>query len=139
MSRNRVQNMTNERLSPDAVKRVSGPAWSALKPLFFQISDILLDVNGDCFGELTTIYVKYQVSTIPSSAVFAVVWLKNSAQIVLGLALPDSVDSPLLGPAPKGMTYRGLTKYFTLKAGDSVPSELSTWAGVAYGVAKTQE
>lgn len=131
--------MTNERLSQDAVKRVSGPAWSALKPVFLQISNILLGASGDCYGELTTIYVKYQVSQSPSSPVFAVVWLKNSAQIVLGLALPDSVESPLLGPAPKGMTYKGITKYFTLKPEDPVPSELSTWAGVAYGVAKTQE
>lgn len=125
--------MANERLSPDAIKRVSGPAWESLRPLFFEISDVLLNVNKDCVGVLTTIYVKYQVSAAPSSPVFGVAWVKSSTQVVLGLALSDGFESPRLSSPPKGMTYKGLTKYLTLKPGDSLPSELSGWAAAAYG------
>jgi hypothetical protein len=124
--------MAHERLSPDAIKRVSGPAWESLRPLFFGISDVLLNVNKDCVGVLTTIYVKYQVSAAHSSPVFGVAWVKSSSQLVLGLALSDEFKSPLLAPPPKGMTYKGLTKYLTLKPGDSLPSELSGWAAAAY-------
>ncbi len=124
--------MTNERLSPDAVKRVSGASWEALRSLFFEVSDTLLNVNTDSVGVLTTIYVKYQTSPNPSSPVFAVAWLKPSTQLVLGLALPGHVESRLLEPAPKGMTYKGLTKYLVLKPGDSMPSALSEWAATAY-------
>jgi hypothetical protein len=125
--------MSHERLSPEAIKRVSGPAWESLRPLFFEVSDVLLNVNKDCVGVLTTIYVKYQVSATPSSPVFGVAWVKSSSQLVLGLALSNGFESPLLGPPPKGMTYKGLTKYITLKPGDSMPSELPGWAAAAYG------
>ncbi len=132
--------MVNKRLSPDAIKRVSGPAWEALRPLFFEVSDVLLNVNNDCAGVLTTIYVKYQVSPAPSSPVFGVAWLKTSTQLVLGLALSEHVESSLLGPPPKGMTYKGLTKYVTLKPGDTLPMELSAWAAAAYvSVVERQE
>jgi hypothetical protein len=131
--------MANERLSLDAIKRVSGPAWESLRPLFFEVSDLLLDTNSNCVGVLTTIYVKYQVSSEPSSAVFAVVWLKTSSQIVIGLALPDQINSSLLGPPPKGMTYKGLTKYLTLKPGESLPAELPMWAAAAYRKASVSQ
>jgi hypothetical protein len=121
-----------DRLSLDAIKRVSGPAWLTLKPLFLDISDVLLKVSTDSRGVLTTIYVKYQTTSDPSSPVFAVAWLKSSTQIVLGLALPDAVESPMLGPAPKGMSYRGITKYLTLKPGDDAPPELCLWAKQAF-------
>jgi hypothetical protein len=124
--------MINERLSPAAVKRVSGASWEALRPLFFQVSDTLLNVNLDSVGVLTTIYVKFQTSPNPSSPVFAVAWLKPATQLVLGLALPDHIESRLLEPAPKGMTYKGLTKYLVLKPGDSMPNALSVWAATAY-------
>ena len=130
--------MTNDRLSPDAVKRVSGAAWEMIRPLFFQMSDVLLDTHPDCAGVLTTIYVKYQISGSASSPVFAVAWLRSS-QLVLGLALPDTIESRLLGPPPKGMTYKGLTKYLTLKPGDSLPTVLSDWARVAYEHVLTTE
>jgi hypothetical protein len=132
--------MVNERLSLDAIKRVSGPAWEALRPLFFDVSDALLNVSKDCVGVLTTIYVKYQVLPAPTSPVFGVAWLKTSTLLVVGLALSDHVDSPLLGAPPKGMTYKGLTKYLTLKPGDPLPVEISAWAAAAYGsVVEKQE
>jgi len=132
--------MNHERLSLDAVKRVSGPKWEALRPLFFQMADTLLNINSDSLGVLTTIYVKFQTSKSASSPVFGVAWLKTTSQIVLGLALPASIESPLLSPAPKGMSYKGLTKYLTVKPADTIPSELSSWASVAYAnVIATQE
>jgi hypothetical protein len=124
--------MAIERLSNDAIQRVSGPAWKPLKQPFLDMSETLLNAAPDCVGVLTTIYVKYQVARAPNSAVFAVTWLKNSKQIVLGLALPEEFESPLLGLAPTGMKYKGITKYLTFKPGEQVPSQLAEWASAAF-------
>jgi hypothetical protein len=124
--------MSVDRLSHEAVQKVGGPAWEPLRETFFAISRTLLNVNCATAGVLTTIYVKYQTASAASSDVYAVAWLKNSKQIVVGLALPESVESELLGPAPKGMSYRGITKYITLKPGDQIPPELTSWAETAY-------
>lgn len=124
--------MAIERLSDEVIRRVSGPSWEPLKQTFLDMSEVLLDVAADTVGVLTTIYVKYQFTHSPSSGVFAVAWVKNSKQIVVGLALPEDFESPSLGPAPTGMKYKGLTKYFTLKPGDVVPEQLSQWARAAY-------
>jgi hypothetical protein len=124
--------MSIERLSEDAIQRVSGPAWRQLKPAYMQMSEILLAAAPDGVGVLTTIYVKYQVDRKPNSGVFAVAWLKNSKQIVLGLALPDDIESPLLGTAPAGMKYKGITKYLTIQPGDQLPAELAAWAKTAF-------
>jgi hypothetical protein len=124
--------MSIERLSEDAVQKVSGPSWKPLKQVFLEMSEILLNATPDGVGVLTTIYVKYQVDSKPTSGVFAVAWLKSSKQIVLGLALPDEAESPLLGPAPAGMKYKGITKYLIVKPGDQLPTELASWAKTAF-------
>jgi hypothetical protein len=124
--------MAIERLSDEAIQRISGPSWEPLKQSFLDMSEVLLDVAADTVGVLTTIYVKYQLTENPSSGVFAVAWLKTSKQIVVGLTLPENFESPLLGPAPKGTRYKGLTKYFTLRPGDLIPEKLSQWALAAY-------
>lgn len=124
--------MAIERLSDEAIQRVNGPSWEPLKQTFLDMSEVLLGVATDAVGVLTTIYVKYQLTGNPSSGVFAVAWLKTSKHIVVGLALPEESDSPLLGPAPTGTKYKGLTKYFTLKPGEPVPEHLSQWAKAAY-------
>lgn len=121
-----------ERLSEDAIQRVSGPSWQPLKQAFLDVSSLLLDVSPDVAGVLTTIYVKYQITSGPNSSIYAVVWLKNSKQIVIGLALPEDYESPVLGPAPSGMKYKGITKYFTIVPGDPVPVELADWATAAH-------
>jgi hypothetical protein len=126
-------------LTDKAVERVSGPSWEPLKAAFLDISHKLLDVSPDAVGELTTIYVKYQVNAIPQAKVFAVAWLKTSKQIVVGLALPADYESPELGPAPAGMKYRGITKYFRVEPGGIVPSELPAWARVAYQTTLSSE
>jgi hypothetical protein len=97
-----------------------------------EASDALLSVNPACVGALTTIYVKYQVEASPSSPVFAVIWLKSSSQVVVGMALPEGSQSPYLVATPKGMAYRGLSKYLVLRAGDVLPDEFSSWAAAAY-------
>jgi hypothetical protein len=124
--------MSVDRLSNEAVQKVSGPAWEPLREAFFAISRTLLNVNSETAGVLATIYVKYQTSSAASSDVYAVAWLKTSKQIVVGLALPESVESDVLGPSPKGMFYRGITKYLTIKPGDQIPAELTSWAEAAY-------
>jgi hypothetical protein len=124
--------MSIERLSEDAIQRVSGPSWQPLKQAFLDMSEVLLAAAPEGAGILTTIYVKYLVDRKPNSGVFAVAWLKNSKQIVLGLALPDDLESPLLGPAPAGMKYKGITKYLTIQPGDQLPSELAVWAKNAF-------
>ena len=124
--------MAIERLSDEAIQRISGPSWEPLKQNFLDMSEVLLSVATDAVGVLTTIYVKYQLVGNPSLGVYAVAWLKTSKHIVVGLSLPENFESPLLGPAPTGTKYKGLTKYFTLMPGESVPEQLSQWARVAY-------
>jgi hypothetical protein len=110
-------------LSQEAIERVSGPAWTTLRPAFLDISEKLLAVAPEAVGSLTTIYVKYQVSAAPNANVFAVVWLKTAKNIVVGLSLPDDCKSP---------KYRGLTGYFQIKPGMAIPDELPKWAAKAY-------
>ena len=119
-------------LSTRAVERVNRPAWAELRNLFMRISRALLDPAPDCRGELTTIYVKFMVAGGPSSPVYAVVWLKTAKRLTVGLAMPPGVESGKLGPAPTGTTYQGLTKYFVVERGDSVPDEISQWAALTY-------
>jgi hypothetical protein len=66
-------------------------------------------------------------------SVYAVMWIKSPAKgIVVGLSLPEGVDSDRLHDVPKGHKYPGLTRYFTVGEGDEVPAELSGWAVAAY-------
>jgi len=103
-----------------------------LRGTFIDLSDRLLAVSADTLGTLTTIYVKYQINSSPNSEVYAVAWLKTSKQIVVGLALPKDLDSPHLVSAPVGMNYKGITKYFKIAQGDSLPTELDEWAKMAF-------
>lgn len=131
--------MATDRLNDDVIKKISGPAWEPLRTAFLEISDALLSVSPEAVGVLTTIYVKFQVSSAANSSVYAVAWLKSSKQIVVGLALPDEALSPVLRPPPKGMTYKGLSKYFTVQPGDSVPPTLEAWARTAFERVKSGE
>jgi hypothetical protein len=124
--------MSLERLDNNAIQRVNGPAWKPLRDTFLRMSETLLSVSGESAGVLTTIYVKYQITGAPNSGVFAVAWLKNSKEIVLGLSLPENLESPQLGPAPVGMKYKGITKYLTIRPTDTLPPQLPQWAVEAY-------
>lgn len=124
--------MPLSRLDPDAIKKVSGPSWVPLKQTFLDLSEALLSAGSDTSANLTTIYVKYQVSSEPSSAVYAVAWIKTSREIVVGLAYPESDVPTELAPPYAGMRYPGLTGYFVLRQGDQLPADLAGWAERAY-------
>jgi len=118
-------------LQSQVLEKVSGPAWDQIRPAFLQVNDALLAVGPETRGQLTTIYVKY-TTTPAATEVYAVVWIKTSKQIVVGLALPESVEDGGLGNPPAGTRYKGLTKYFVLRPGDGVPERLHEWARAAY-------
>ena len=119
-------------LSDRARDYVSGPAWDSIREQFGSICETFLGVSPDTKGDLTTIYVKFSILTASGEQVYGVAWLRSSKQIVLGMALSDETCSPVLGPAPKGCSYRGLTKYLIVRPGESLPPELHLWAKQAY-------
>jgi hypothetical protein len=128
---NENEMVVSKQLDSKALEKVSGPAWEALRDAFFEIANALLSTSPASTSELTTIYVKF-LPTKGSADVFGVVWIKSSKKIVVGLALPDTVDSPRFISAPLGTKYRGITKYFALTENESVPTELTQWAFSAY-------
>src|SRR4051812_12525760 len=119
-------------LSERAKEYVSGPAWRSLRPAFFAVCDMFLAMDSRAKGELTTIYVKISVVTELGEQVYAVIWLRTSKRLVLGMALPEETESPSLTVAPKGCKYKGLTKYLTINSGEALPSDLDLWAKQAY-------
>lgn len=126
-----------ERLDSRAVERISGPAWEGIRPQFNQIAEAILSVAEDTKGELTTIYIKYSGPSTRNRP-YAVVWVKKSTELVVGFSLPSVTASPLLQAAPAGCKYAGLTKYFVIRPGDSVPPDVTDWARQAYENAKQQ-
>jgi hypothetical protein len=119
-------------LSERAKNYVSGPSWEPLRPAYFSICDAFLGLDVQAKGELTTIYVKFSVVTESAEQVYAVIWLRTSKRLVLGMALPEETESPLLTTAPQGCKYKGLTRYLTINPGDALPPELDLWAKQAY-------
>lgn len=117
------------RLDERAVERVSGPSWQALRPAVLEIGETLLSADKGAKSNLTTIYVKFERA---DGSVYAVMWIKKSTQAVTGLALPEGIETERLHDAPKGMTYPGLTRYFTVQEGDEVPGDLAEWARIAF-------
>lgn len=123
-----------ERLDEKAVQRVSGPTWGSLREDFFKISRKLLSVSPHAASQLTTIYVKF-CTTSAMSQVYAVVWIKTSKSIVVGMSLPEDFEDSDLGPPPKGHSYKGLTKYFSVTADKGVPDSLLRWTRLAFETA----
>ena len=115
-----------DRLGPKATKRVGGKAWAITRPQFERIHNFLVSASADASVELATVYVKYTVPAIRQP--FAVLWVKKSTELVLGLALPEDYTTSILSDAPNHIVYAGLTKYLCIHPGDPVPSELSKWA-----------
>lgn len=116
-------------LDPRAVERISGPAWSDLRTAVLEVAEVLLAASPKARSELTTIYVKFER---PDGSVYAVMWLKKSSEAVVGLTLPEDSDGPELHPAPTGMKYKGLTRYFTIRNGSQVPMDLAAWVAMAF-------
>lgn len=120
-----------DRLDQRARERIGGPAWDAIRSVISTVHSALVSPSGTSLGELTTIYVKYLDPAVGASP-YAVMWIKKSSSLVVGLALPTTATSPLFVSAPAGCKYAGLTKYLCFSAGDAVPSQLPSWAFEAY-------
>ncbi len=120
-----------ERLDPRVIKRVNGKAWEGLRGQFDRISDALLAASPAARGELTTIYVKYVADEIGNQP-YAVVWLKNSKELVVGLALPEGYESPGLGPPMPGYKYAKLTRFLRITPNEVAPPEIARWALDSY-------
>ena len=117
-----------ERLDPRARERVNGIAWEPVRPNFERINQALLSVSPTATGEFVSQYVKYgEVGGQP----YGVLWLKKAREMVLGLALPESVESTSFVEEPKGCRYARLTKYLVIGS-DEVPAEIEKWAKLAY-------
>ena len=122
---------THERLDVKALERISGPAWDGMREQFLELSGLLLDQGEEVCSALTTIYVKFTKASGQQQP-FAVIWVKNSKQMTVGLSLPEPFDSKLVIKAPKGMTYKGLTGYVTVEPGELLPEELAALCRLAY-------
>ena len=83
-----------ERLDDRAAERIAGAAWVDARPTIEAIHKSLILVDPSVTGELTTIYVKYRSDT--QADPFAVLWIKSSKKIVLGLSLPDEFEHGVL-------------------------------------------
>src|SRR5262245_42829514 len=123
--------MNSERLDPKAVERISGEAWQSMRPLFDRLNDELLSVSPTVTGVLTTIYIKY-ASPETSAQPYAVVWVKKSTEIVVGLSLPSDFGADGLVEVPHGYKYAGLTKYLVLRKGAELPPSFGDWVRQAY-------
>jgi len=104
---------------------------------FERIARTLLSVSETARGDLTTIYVKF-VAEETANHPYAVVWLKKSSEIVVGLALPEEPRMPVLAAAKRGYHYAGLTAFLTIGQEDEVPPEIEQWARDAYVHAKAK-
>ena len=120
------------KLSEHAIQRVSTPTWDRLRPQFLEMGRLLLGMSLDVNSEFISHYIKFMISTGPNSPPFAVVWLKNTKRLIIGMALPETYEAEEFGPSLPGTAYKGLTKYFTVEPGTAVPKGFSEWARLAY-------
>jgi len=126
------QLMSDDRLDPRAIERISGPAWERLREVFTRLNELLLSLSPTVRGELTTIYVKY-FGPETGSRPFAVLWMKRASELTLGLSLPEASDVSALTDAPSGCKYAGLTRYLTISAEHpEIPPDLPAWVLQAY-------
>jgi hypothetical protein len=112
-----------DRLGPKAIKKLSTRGWVAIRPQFSAIHNALIAASDHASGELVTVYIKYTVPEIRQP--FAVLWVKKSTELTLGLALPEAYSAPALTAAPNQIVYAGLAKYLTVHSGDKIPSDLA--------------
>jgi hypothetical protein len=121
-------------LSQRVYDKLKTNRWNPVRDLLLQVSEILLGVSPDARGDLAGLYVKFSTGPDPTSSVYAVVWPRFGLvqHLVIGFALPDGFDAKGLGPVPKRIVYRGLTKFLVIKQGQAIPRELPQWAKQAY-------
>ena len=114
--------------------KLDTPKWKSLRDLFVQVAESILEVSPDAHGDLAGTYVKFTTGRDPTSAMYAVVWLKVSApkRLIVGLALPEDFEAAGLGPPPERIFYQGLTRFLVVEQGQAVPEGLAGWARRAY-------
>jgi hypothetical protein len=122
-------------------KKLDTPRWSRLRDLVILVGETILGVSPDAQGDLAGTYVKFTISSHPSSPAYAVVWLKLALPklLIVGLALPEDYEATGLGPPPERVFYRGITRFLVVEEGQAAPEELSTWAKLAYQEAFSDE
>ena len=121
-------------LTQRARDKLNTSQWKSLWDLFVQVGEAILEASPDAQGDLAGTYVKFTTGPHPSSAAYAVVWLKVSApkRLIVGLTLPEDFEAELLGPPPERIVYQGLTKFVVIEEGHAFPEGLAGWAKRAY-------
>ena len=114
--------------------KLSTPRWKALRELFIQVGETILEVSPDAQGDLARNYVKFTTNSNATSAPYAVVWLKVTLpkRLIVGLTLPEDFEAESLGPPPEPIFYQGLTEFLVIENGQAVPKELAEWAKRAH-------
>ena len=120
-----------ERLDARANKRLSSKAWNKIRPQLESIHRALISVSPTASGALTTIYIKYSTKETGMQP-YAVLWVKKTTELILGLALPEEYDVGQLAPIGQNLKYAGLTKYLRFVPDSKVPESLVRWAEDAY-------
>ena len=121
-------------LTQRARDKLNTSQWKSLWELFVQVNEAVLEASPDSQGDLAGSYIKFTTDSHPSSAAYAVVWLKVSAprRLIVGLTLPENFEAAGLGPPPEPVFYHGLTKFLVIEEGQAIPKELAGWARRAY-------
>ena len=121
-------------LTQRARDKLNTPQWKSLRDLFVQVGEAILEVSPDAQGDLAGSYIKFTTDPHPTSAAYAVVWLKVSApkRLIVGLTLPEDFEAAGLGPPPERIFYQGLTKFLVIEEGQAFPEGLAGWAKRAY-------
>jgi hypothetical protein len=114
-----------------AIDRVSGAAWKTNRPHIDGVNAALLQVSPTSRGELTRIYIKYTTAETGAQP-FAVMWVRSSSEVVIGLALPPDYCVGEITKPLKPIAYSGLTTYFCLTAKDELPAGIREWSMAAY-------
>ena len=112
--------------------KIAGPAWDRIREKVMKIHWLLLDLHETATSELTTIYIKYKTLPEPMAPVFAVMWIRTTKKVILGLAAPEKIEHQNIIDAPFGMKYKGLTSFLEITEDHEIPVELEQWAEVAF-------
>jgi hypothetical protein len=96
-----------------------------------KIHAAIVAVSPHAVGKLTTIYIKY---TTPETgdAPYAVLWVKKSTELTLGLALPENYSAEGLSGSPRTIKYKGLTAFLTITPCSEMSADLGQWIVDAY-------
>jgi hypothetical protein len=121
-------------LTQRARDKLNTPQWKSLWDLFVQVSEAVLETSPDAQRDLAGSYIKFTTDPHPTSAAYAVVWLKVSApkRLIVGLTLPEDFEAAGLGPPPERIFYKGLTKFLVIEEGQAFPEGLAGWVKQAY-------